>query len=87
MIERAAIRFRGHVYSLPPPNRHHHVMRHIRETTGAAYVYSPGDDEGFLDSLGNYLTREQALAVALRCGQVKVPADVRCGELFSEDLW
>jgi len=38
VIERAAIRFRGVVYSLPPPNRHHHVIRHICETTGAACV-------------------------------------------------
>ena len=86
-ISDVAIRFRGAVYSLPRPNRHHHVLRHIVETTGASHVDMLADDQGFLDEAGHYLTREQALAVALRSGQVRMPADVRCGELFSEDLW
>jgi len=86
-VTHVAIRFQGQVYSLPAPNRHHNVIRHIVEKTGAQYVDARDEDQGFLDESGRYLNRRQALASARYNGQVKDPAKIRCRMLFSEDLW
>lgn len=87
-ITHVAIRFRGTTYSLPGPNRHHHVIQKIVDETGAETVTSQGVDQGFLDSEGTYLTRWQALKVAVREGQLKGDAlGSRLGRLFSEDVW
>lgn len=86
-ITHVAVRFRGKVYSLLPPNRHHHVLWMIAEETGAKLVDVNGDNQGFLDETGRYLTREQALVSALANKQVKDENDIRAGQLFSEDVW
>jgi hypothetical protein len=86
-ITHVAIRFEGVVYSLPQPNRHHDVIRFIVNTTGATHVDAHGEDQGFLDESGAYLTRQQALVSALLNGQVKQPNQIRLGMLFSEDVW
>ncbi len=87
-ITHVAIRFQGTVYSLPAPNRHHDVIRKIAEETGADTVPSMGEDQGFLDAEGRYLTRRQALGVAGREGQIKENAlGPEIGKLFSEDVW
>lgn len=41
---------------------------------------------GFVDSTGQFLTREQAAQVAIASGQVNADA-IQHGILFSEDLW
>ena len=88
MITHVAIRFQGKVYSLPPPNRHHDVIRLIVEQTGVKYVDAHGDDQGFLASDGLYWRREDALRIARECGQLK-PGGLgeKLGELYSEDVW
>jgi hypothetical protein len=86
-ITHVAIRFGGKVWPLPAPNRHHDVIRLIVEQTGASTVDSHGDDQGFLDANGRYLNRRQALVSAEVNGQLKDPANIRCGQLFSEDVW
>jgi hypothetical protein len=89
MITHVAIRFNGQIYSLPAPNRHHHVIRHICETTGATHVAAYGEDQGFLDSNGHYYTRRFALNVAREAGQLDKVRSKTSPEhlLFSEDLW
>ena len=88
MIERTrlthvAIRFHGVVYSLPAPNRHHHVIREILKQNPDVCTVS-GDEQGFLDEGGNFLTRGQALVSAQLFGQLlREPR----GVLTSEDLW
>lgn len=84
-ITHVAIRFQGKVFSLPRPNRHHDVIRHIVETLGVNCVDTQGDDQGFLDAEGRYLNRQQALVSALQNDQIK--GEVLCGMLFSENLW
>jgi len=86
-ITHVAIRFRGQVWSLPRPHRHHDVIRLIVQQTGAATVDAHEDNQGFLDAYGQYLNRRQALLNAEMNGQLKDPANIRCGKLFSEDVW
>jgi hypothetical protein len=87
MITHVAIRFNGVIYSLPKPNRHHDVIRLIVDTTDAATVDSHGDDQGFLDHTGKYLTRKQALHIAYISGQLREDRPVLHNQLFSENLW
>ncbi len=83
-ITHVAIIFEGKVYSLPAPNRHHHVIRHIVEVTGSKCV---DGDEGFLDETGQFLKREPAKIRAEKTGQLKQQIDPHESLLFSEDLW
>jgi len=75
------------IYSLPAPNRHHHVIFHIVDSTGVSYVDAHGEDQGFLDEDGCYLNRHQALVSALQNNQVKDLSQIRLSMLFSEDVW
>jgi hypothetical protein len=88
VITHVAIRFQGTTYSLPAPNRHHDVIRHIVETTGVKYVDSRDDDQGFLIDGEQYARRGAALAHAERCGQLR-PGGMgkKLEKLFSEDVW
>lgn len=85
MILGVAIEYDGVVHTLPAPNRHHHVIREIAKMNGVG-IRGP-DRQGFYTATDKFLTRPQALAVALACGQVANPKNIRSGELFSEDLW
>jgi hypothetical protein len=46
--------------------------------------YIKNSMQGFVDDQGNFLDRDKALDVALKCGQVK---EIIGGCLTSEDLW
>ena len=89
-ITHVAVKYRGKIYSLPSPNRHHHVIWKIAEENGLTPDNPPtgiyGKNQGFLDEEGNYLTRKQAHKIALESGQALPSAKIR-DELFSEDLW
>ena len=88
MIERGrlthvAIRFRGVLYALPAPNRHHHVIREImRQNPDLCSVNN--DEQGFLDEFGHFLNRKQALVSAVLFNQLRTEPR---GVLTSEDLW
>lgn len=86
-ITHVAIRFQGKVYSLPPPNRHNHIISMIVSKGIATHVDVDEDDMGFLDASGRYLRRKAALASAILNNQVKDESKIRLGMLFSEDLW
>lgn len=47
------------------------------------FLHRIGDDQGFIDNLGQYLTREEAYEVAAAAGQLT--PNLRC--LYSEDLY
>lgn len=93
MIVAAAIRINGAVISMPPPARHHDILRQI------SGLYGPGDrpawtyereEQGFLDDCGRFRDRRQALRHATECGQLlrtRMPGGYQGDELFSEDLW
>lgn len=96
-ITHVAIRFDGKLWSLPRPFRHHHILRTIMflskefgEWTGAVYdsVDTHGEDQGFLDSSGKYLTRREAMLNAKANGQITKPGHPTIEDvLYSEDLW
>lgn len=88
-IEKAAIHYKGTVYSLPRPGRHCDVIRHIWECLGD----KPGEEreihcetQGFLTSTGRFVRREPAMRIAKRAGQLTV-GKFQPNTLFSEDLW
>lgn len=83
-----AIRYDEIVYRLPSPNRHHHVIRAIRDANGIG-VAGP-DEQGFYSKKATFMTREFAMEVAVACGQLKRKPgaeNYQGPELFSEDLW
>jgi hypothetical protein len=85
-LTHVAIRFRGVVYSLPAPNRHHHVLSEIlRQCPNVDHV--DDDEQGFLDEAGTFLNRRQALVSAELFKQIKPGTVIRAGQLFSEDVW
>lgn len=92
-ITHVAVRFREVVYSLPKPNRHHHVFQHIIEENAKENITvnridsSDPDDQGFVDADGNYLNREQGLARAIARSQIVDMQKIYARQLFSENLW
>jgi len=70
-------------HSLPPPARHHHVIRALGE---ADYPSEESWRQGFLLSDGTFATRREALLVARAAGQVLRETGPHIG-LFSEDVW
>lgn len=82
-ITHVAVVYENIVYSLPAPDRHHHVLRLIYKEHGKC---NP-NKQGFLNNSGVYLTRTQALKVALAANQVKDINNIHADRLFSEDLW
>lgn len=81
-IAAAAIKFRGKVYHLPAPNRHHHIIAYIRNLHETAVTQ---EVQGFLTNSGKFLDRKEAARIAIAAGQIKAlrwPPN-----LYSEDLW
>ena len=74
----------GQPISLPKPNRHHHVIRHMCEHLG--YEHVPASlEQGFLLKDGSFVRRLPAARIAVATGQIeelKWPP-----QLYSEDLW
>lgn len=80
-ITHVAIRYNGNVYTMPAPYRHHDVIRMIGGIAGP-------DVQGFMTNRGDFLTRTEAMKVAVAAGQLKRgPGGYQGPELFSEDLW
>ncbi len=88
MITHVAIRFQGKTWSLPPPNRHHDIIRLIVRETGVKYVDTREDDQGFLINGVDYFRRRPALRHAQDCNQLKPDClGEKLGKLYSEDVW
>jgi hypothetical protein len=83
-ITHVAIIQDGVTYSLPKPNRHHHVIRDIiYKRPELRYV---DGQQGFLDEDGAFLSRAAAKIVAVECCQL-LPRASSLDILFSEDVW
>lgn len=86
-ITAAAIRLPdGTVICLPPPARHHDVVRRaLADGHAQAEVFSA--DQGFLTSEPRYVNRKIAWPIADVAGQLtRLPGGTE-GLLFSENLW
>ena len=60
-VECVAIRdVEGNIFSVPRPGRHGDIFRLYYEVHCKPLKHNPETDQGFLDTLGNYLTREEA---------------------------
>jgi hypothetical protein len=88
-IVAAAIQYDGLVFSMAPPARHCHVMRGMHAVGLMKDVtVDMLREQGFLTSLGRYVSREEGADLALAAGQL-VGRTKTGGErtLYSEDLW
>lgn len=85
MIVAVAVRHNGKLYSLPKPNRHHHVIELIWKETGEE-VHSRDDDQGFLDEHGTYWRRRPALYHA-RAVKQTIIGPIHGDRLYSENVW
>lgn len=71
----------GEVHSLPKPARHMHLFANNPSWTGDG-------EQGFVTSTGRFVTRWQALRIAVAAKQCEFKLLRRSGgELFSEDVW
>lgn len=75
----------GQVWSLPAPNRHHHLFPVICDATGMKFVPSSWQ-QGFVTNDGQFVGRIPARVIAHEAGQLLPRASKRV-ELFSEDVW
>ena len=84
-IKCVAVIYQGKTYSLPPPNRHHNVLRVIYDSNGNQPIHE--NEQGFLDNEDIFMDRKEAQEIALASGQV-LDVDKLIGpNLYSEDLW
>lgn len=70
----------GPVYHLPPPARHHDVIR------AAGIMFRP-DQQGFITDCGRWVDRQEALRIARAAGQLIGEPSAPSHGLYSEDVW
>lgn len=65
-----------------------HSQMMARTDSGEKFRDRYGDDQGFVDQFGNYMTREQAYKLAEANGQIIRPEGCPCKtRLYSEGLY
>lgn len=82
-IYAAAIRHKGRVCYMAPPNRHHDIIHMIAQNEGE---YDQSSEQGFVTTEGLFVDREEAARIAITSGQI-TETKFQPGLLFSEDLW
>jgi hypothetical protein len=82
-IEGVGIEVKGRLYTLPRPNRHHHIIHKVYQETSEQVIT---DSQGFVTSKGRYVLREEALEIARNAGQL-LPCHFHKTQLFSESVW
>jgi len=80
-----AIVYKGQMFALPKPYRHHNVIRFMWEFCHIRPVV--GEMQGFYDDKGRFLTREEAYKLAKMNGQLVSKTEHGLHKLFSEDIW
>ena len=84
MIGGVAIQMGTSVIAMPPPNRHHNVIRLMVDTYG---FHKPiTGTQGFVTNTGRFVDRIEGLAIAKAANQLK-PNYIERNELYSEDVW
>lgn len=83
-IVAAAVRVHGLLISKKRPARHSDIINEVAENFSTELIHP--DDQGFLDSNGDFRERRQAKVIALDADQL-LPDANRDGLLYSEDVW
>lgn len=73
----------GVIHSMPPPNRHHHILHAMNGNDGPLIVAR--GEQGFLMSDGTFAGRIHAGLAARSAGLIQRLQHPP--ELYSEDLW
>jgi hypothetical protein len=83
----AAVRIGDVTLSMPPPARHWNIVNTLCGTleTPERTRYARPEDQGFLTDQARFVSRKEAMGIALVAGQLKKPPMFQ--ELFTEDLW
>lgn len=88
-ISQAAIRrdSDGHVFTLPPPARHTHIIDHIIEaSSGTVKRVGYGYRQGFITTnAARFVDRKEACTIARAAGQIE--GKLWISNLYSEDVW
>lgn len=79
----AIIGYDQKVYSVPPPGRHHNIIRLMRDLGHPKPIKG---EQGFLLSNGMFVDRETAKPIA-RVARQLLPRASESKYLFSEDVW
>lgn len=76
----------GRIFAVSRPGRHHHVHQLMEMLNSLDLESAKLEHQGFLTSLGSWVSRQHALEIAQRNNQIvhKHPQEY---ELYSEDLW
>lgn len=87
-ITRVAIKFKGKVYSLSEPYRHHHIIRYLSTTPGTQWSRYLDNKhvQGFVTNDGRFVNRKQAFTIAHKSEQTLI-GPFFSEELYSENLW
>jgi hypothetical protein len=83
-IVAAAVNAYGAIWSLPRPNRHHHILWAI-DGAGLCAIAPGPEAQGFLTSDGRFVNRIEGAQIAKNAEQYT--ALIAPPELYSEDLW
>ena len=95
MIVAAAIEYKGLIFTKPRPSRHHNIIQQLNYYVDIDFDWGKVE-QGFIDHMGVFYTREAAYQHCQLIGQplVRRIALLEAGEnvyngeeLFSEDLW
>lgn len=95
MIVAAALEYQGLIFTLPKPSRHHHIIHQLDDYVCDSFEWGKVE-QGFIDHMGVFYTREAAYQYCQLIGQplIRRLALLQAGEnvyngeeLFSEDLW
>lgn len=82
-----AIRHNGKVYSLPAPNRHHHVLhKHAVRRNGIIVSSIAGGEQGFYTDQREFVNRFHAKVIA-RISEQNLRDTGQEDTLYTEDMW
>jgi hypothetical protein len=76
----------GRVFAVSRPGRHGHVQQLMEMMNSGGMENNGPDYQGFITTLGSFVTREEGLAIATREDQI-VQKHPQESELYSEDIW
>ena len=82
-IDRAAIKWKGVVHTVPRPGRHHTVIHEMAERGFGPECMG---NQGFVTDKGEFVDRFVACRIAYRAGQI-IQKTGPINILFSEDMW